>query len=219
MTIALIINYFLYLLGSWGGCRVLLGSDSTTISLTHFLLTDSPPPSTVLQWTSLFTSLYTSVWASIWSVSQRWTAGSKGICMLNIIYFWHAAPQNGSTIYTSTSTAGGFFSFHAHSPLKCASFEERKAVSHYVLSVTLLNTMISKHLFKCLLAVWASHLWIAYSRLLHFLYFPLGFSYFLLVFVSSVLLWAVMIFSGFWTGILYPDIVRFIIISLHRYIS
>lgn len=118
---------------SWGvgGCRVLLGSDSTTISLTHFLLTDSPPPSTVLQWTSIFTSLYTSVWASIWSVSQRWAAGSKGICILNIIYFWHAAPQNGSTFYTSTSTAVGFFSFHAHSPLKCASFEGRKAVSHH----------------------------------------------------------------------------------------
>lgn len=92
VTIVLIINCFFVLSWGrgWGGaCRVLLGSS-------------------VLQWTSFFISLHRSAWAFIWSVSQSWTAGSKGICILNILYFCHTAPQNSSTIHTSTSTACGF---------------------------------------------------------------------------------------------------------------
>lgn len=87
---------------SWGvgGCRVLLGSDSTTISLTHFLLTDSPPPSTVLQWTSIFTSLLhicVGIYLVCFSALSCWVKGHMHVeyhllltrCSSEWLYFLH----------------------------------------------------------------------------------------------------------------------------------
>lgn len=132
----------------------------------------------MLQWTSFYIYPYKFVWAFIWMIypwvgllGQRayiyWISFTSDLLLrMTVLFALPPALLEGSYLSTSSPT-------HGISCLSkiCHLWRVKNDISLLFQFGFFWFLVIFEHFFICLLAIWASHLWIAYSYLLHFFLF------------------------------------------------